>query len=42
MVTLASQVAIRLDNTNAYRKVEELMVGLKTRYASVQKNCTGG
>ena len=31
MVTLASQVAIALDNTNAYRKVEELMVGLEDK-----------
>jgi signal transduction histidine kinase len=31
MVTLASQVAIALDNTNAYRKVEELMVGLEEK-----------
>lgn len=31
MVTLASQVAIGLDNTNAYRKVEELMVGLEDK-----------
>jgi signal transduction histidine kinase/CheY-like chemotaxis protein len=31
MGTLASQVAIALDNTNAYRKVEELMVGLESK-----------
>jgi signal transduction histidine kinase len=31
MVTLASQVAIALDNTNAYRKVEDLMVGLEAK-----------
>ena len=30
-MTLASQVAIALDNTNAYRKVEELMVGLEDK-----------
>jgi signal transduction histidine kinase len=29
--TLASQVAIGLDNTSAYRKIEELMVGLEAK-----------
>jgi signal transduction histidine kinase len=31
IVTLASQVAIALDNTNAYRQIEELIAGLEAK-----------